>query len=307
MNFSIHLMKLLVVACFALATQPASAVRPVEEEIFNAPMPHESLGPGEKVRVHYTSVRSHLEPTEIGATLSALKQDVATCVKTLGKGKKANPPTAWPEDGMFEVRLDTYYAVNRSVTYSTGVGFWVKADDCSLYEIRKSKVGLLSNKGRCVIDIDRKTAKGVCDDKAHANAPLDESVPTSPGADEAVIKKMLANPATAPMAAALQKGMTMMAVKTGQKKKVHDIECEVVVSGPGHPIKATYCISRAGSFVPSAGASGYGYPGVVLEGKNFGNTVWKTQQVKLDVDVNEKVFAPYLQGGFTIENRKGFK
>jgi hypothetical protein len=286
---------LLLGAILLLADTPAFARRPIEDVIFKAPMPHEQGGGGgDKIKVHYVS-RHTLDRIGKGETVKLLQQEVQKCVASPAKkGAKLNPPKSWPDESTDEIRTDSYYTLNRGITYQHGVHYGVNYVDCSLVEMESSTALLTSSYGRCEIDLLKKTYQGECDPKGHEQAKVTPLPPMPSAAQQkADFAKMKANPATAAMAAAMQGAMAMADKPTGVFKTFDGVKCEVVAINAA--LKGTKCVMRGGSFVPPAEAEETG-PGVTLELNlpNVGAHV--ADRVKLDAFVSASVFTPHLKG-----------
>lgn len=277
-----------------LAEAPAFAKRSIEDAVLKSARPHETAG-GAKVRVHYVS-RHIMDQAGPGVSLKALQQSVQRCVASQIKGgKKANPPTTWPEEAAYEGRVDSYYARNRGITYIRGVQFTVNPTDCSLIELEVSEATLRSSYGACQIDLVNKTYVGQCDMKAHEHASFTPMTPIPPANEKAAyLAKIKANPQTAAMAAAMEAALGNVPQPTGAIKAFDGAKCEVMtVSGP---TKGTQCVLRGGSFVPSLQAIDSGMPGVLLEYNVSNVSVQVADRVKLDTEVGASVFTPNLQG-----------
>jgi hypothetical protein len=289
-----HKCAVILLGTTLLSEAPAFAKRPIEDVVLNSPHPHESAG-GAKVRVHYVS-RHTLDPQGPGVTLKALQQSVQKCVAAVTKsGKKVNPPTAWPEEAVIESRIDSYYARNRSITYTHSVHFGVNPIDCSLSDSEYWTAVLESSYGTCDIDLVHKTYQGKCDSKAHEQAAVKVMAPTPPpGQQEADLAKMKANPQMAAMAASLQTVFGGAPRYTGGVKTFDGVKCDVVATTTPH--KGTQCFMRSGSFVPSAQAVASGASNILLEMNvpNVGMQV--ADRVKPNTDVGASVFTPYLSG-----------
>lgn len=277
-----------------LAEQPAFARRPIEDAVLKSPRPHESAG-GAKIRVHYVG-RHVLDQFGPGASLKALQESVQRCVASqIRGGKKANPPTTWPEEAAYEGRIDSYYARNRGVTYIRGVQFAVNPTDCSLIELEISQATLQSSYGMCQIDLVNKTYQGQCDSKRHEQASVTPMAPLpSPDQQAAYLAKTRANPQTAAMAAAMEAAMGNVPRPTGTVKAFDGVKCDVMtVNGPS---QGTQCVMRGGSFMPSLQAIESGMPGVLLEFNVPKVSIQVADRVKLDTDVGASLFTPDLKG-----------
>ena len=102
------------------------------------------------------------------------------------------------------------------------------------------------------------------------------------------------------MVASIQRLLASIGGPTGERKTILGLECDVgylATLGGG-----TVCFARGGSFVTARTAGNPGEPGILLEMETkYGNKI-KAVNAKLDTEVNSSIFAPYLNGGFTIEN-----
>ena len=281
----------------------ANARTPAEDKVFNAPMPHETInGKGASAKVHRVQLNGYLEGNPDNQTgLSSLKQEVQKCVDHHRKsGAPIKPVEAWPEF-LLSLRQDIYSSVNRSIEYSSGMMYGlVDYSDCSLLEYPNSRAELVSSKGRCSMDLILKTARGVCDANAHADAMAPPPLP-SEAERSASFQKAAADPRTAAMAASIQHALASIGGPTGERKTILGLECDVgYQTGTGG---GTLCFARGGSFVSARTAGNPGELGILLEIESKYGYKMKAVNAKLDTEVNSSVFAPYLNGGFTIENR----
>ena len=280
----------------------ANARTAAEEKIFNAPMPHEIIAnKGAPVKTHLVRLEGYLEGQPDNQTrLLQLKQDVQKCVAYHREsGVPIKPVEAWP-DFLLSLRQDTYSSVNRSIRYSNGIAYgFINIDDCSLLEQPSSRAELVSSKGRCTMDLILKTARGVCDAHAHADAIVPPRR-LSETERSASLQKAAADPKTAEMAASIQHILASIGGPTGERKTILGLECDVgyqTATGGG-----TVCFARGGSFVTARTAGNPGEPGMLLEMESKYGYKMKAVTAKLDTEVNSSVFAPYLNGDFTIEN-----
>jgi len=292
--------------CFGLSAITASATTPAEEKIFKAPMPHELLdSKGAAVKVHWARLDGYLEGKPDNETrLSQLKQQVQTCIDDHRRsGHPSKPPGAWP-DHVLGLREDTYASANRSIHYSNSVTYAVNFNDCSLLEQISSRADLVSSKGACRMDLIHKTASGVCDANAHADAiVLPHRAPPDAAEIKAVMQKMAADPRMAAMAAAMQKVQASSNTRTGQKKTILGLECDVWNQDAATE-GGTMCFARGGSFMAARTGQNPADAGLLLEIQSQSGFKMKAVDAKLDTEVNARVFAPYLSGGFVIKTTR---
>ena len=286
--------------CVCMHSQPAQATTDAENQINKAAMPHQMLGAyGGMVKVHLTSLRGYLEGQPDNATsLARMQAEVSDCVRDHQKGgPPPRPPRAWPEY-VISGRTDTYSAVNRTISYSSGLAYAVNPADCSLIEVRNNRANLSSAKGICQIDLIEKTAHGACDAAAQADArpPARTSVATE-AQIAAAERNAASHPAQAALAAAMRKHSP---AGTGRRKTILGLECEVWPS-PLDP-DGTVCLSRGGSFIASHAASGQTQSSMELEMTSKVGIKMHATVATLDAMVDAAVFAPYQAGGFRINN-----
>jgi hypothetical protein len=284
---------LLVLTC--LGWTPARATTQAEASRAQAPMPHERMGAGGHTeKVHWTRMNGYLEGTQgHAAMLEEFKAEVQRCVQlTQEAGRPAKPPKLWP-DYLTSTQQDTYASVNRTIRYATTISYAMNVIDCSLIEVKSSTATLTSTKGMCNIDLDNRKAQGFCDRLAHADAP----VMLRSGAiasDSPELATKVRNPA---LLAALRMAIRLGPVKTGERKTIAGLECDVWngVLGGG-----TACISRGGSFIASHAAPGLSGSSMELEMVNPVGMNMHAIRAQLDATVNSAVFAPYLAAGFEV-------
>lgn len=275
--------------CLLQATAPAHAATAFERRVDTAPAPHLALKPGAKpVTVHYVHLKDdYRDSPGIKSHLADLKQKVAFCVDANRRlGRPVRPPAEYPDQAL-RVNEFEYSAPNRRITYS--VAYTVRmADDCSLVEIEERSAVLSSAKGECDIDMVRKTARGVCDARAHADAV---TYPRAPGREQMdkTMAALAADPRLAEQMAVLRK-LAGSAAAAGPKRSIAGYACETVQGMGG----IHGCVSKAGSFVPTVGVEG-----VTLQ-RTVGKESSTAVEAKLDMKTDPAIFAPYLNGGYTI-------
>lgn len=275
----------------------AGAATTAEEDMNKALMPHAALGAsGPAVLVH----RVRLQGTPgANATYQGmvenLRRDVQQCVAALkASGTPVHPPKQWP-DYMISVREDIYASANRSITYTHNLGYVVNHKDCSLTETMIHRARLESNAGACDIDLGEKTASGVCDAKAHANAPAFRADKATDAQEKALAAH--ARNGMSPEMAAMMKGITGPKIGgTGVKKTILGLSCEVY-NGVNDD---TTCLATGGSFVllptPGRGLA----RSLPLEITTRAGFSLKAVDARLDDKVSAAIFTPHLNGGFAI-------
>jgi hypothetical protein len=291
----------LLLAWAGLIWSSAHATTQGEAVLANSPLPHETIGVGRvSAKVHWVRLQGYFDGTNgHAAMLDELKTDVQNCIHAAQlAGRQTRPPGVWP-DYVQSTQSDTYDAANRTITYATTLLYTYDHADCSLVENRRVMAKLASTKGFCDIDLANKTAHGVCDTRAHADAPpvknFGPKTPASGGRAAAANAQMQA------ALDAMEKAMKQFGpVKTGEHKIIAGIECDVsthVLSTDG-----TACISRGGSFAGwHAGLGSTGF-GMELELSAVGGLNARAVKAQLDASVNAAVFAPYLANGFQVTN-----
>jgi hypothetical protein len=295
-----------VTLCLLFAVS-ANAATPLEDKIFHAAMPHEALGnSGTTIKVYRVHMDGYLQGQPDNQTrLSELKQQIQSCVDfNTRNGKPSNPPHTWP-DFIIGMRSDTYVSANRVIEYAHGTNYMFGNADCSLMEMETSRAELVSAKGACHIDLLLKTARGVCDAAGHADAPASPrlAMPVTP-ANKARIDAMASDPRYASMFATLKQQQKSYGTPTGQKKTIAGVECEVwnQLSINDGGLGGTVCANRGGSFVPPTTGLTPGGAGVLLEVESGHGVKMKAVDARLDTQVSAKVFAPYMDGGFSIKD-----
>lgn len=287
----------LLLACAGSAWSPTNATTLNETAVSNSPMPHEKLGVGrESVKVHWVRLQGHVEG-KIGhaALLDELKAAVRQCVRA-PIGGQSRPPKVWP-DYVESVQSDTYAAANRTITYTTTLMYGLNPQDCSLLETSAVEAKLTSTWGNCEIDFIHKTAHGVCDARAHADASAVARIGL-----HAPFPDGRAGATNAPSQAALaamEKAMKQFGpIKTGERKTIAGIECDVQSA----PLSGTVCVSRGGSFAGWPAGPGAAGSSMNLELTNVSGMDARAVKAQLDATVNAAVFAPYLADGFHVTN-----
>lgn len=287
----------LLLAWAGLTWTSAFATTESETALINSPMPHEKLGAGrESVNVHWVRLRGYVEG-KIGhvAMLDELIAQVQSCLRAPLSGQ-SRPPRVWP-DYVQSIQSDTYEAANRSITYKSTLVYSVNPSDCSLMETRGETAQLASTKGICEIDFIQKTAHGVCDARAHGDAPT--VVHIGPQAPLPNGGARVANAQSQAALAAMEQAMKQFdPVKTGEHKTIAGIECDVQTN----PLFGTVCIARGGFFAGwHAGPGGSG-ANMELELTNVAGVNAHAVKARLDATANTAVFAPYLADGFRVTN-----
>ena len=288
----------------AMAALPAQAETAVERqaEAAAAAAPHlRFMSAAKPVSVHYVHLKDDYQTSPIlQAGLAQLKHAVAICVEGNRRlGRPANPPTAFP-DQILHAHEFEYAAQNRTITYVMAYQVQM-ADDCRLLERASLTARLQSSKGKCTIDLDRKTADGECDAAGHADAPVRPRPPDA-ASQEAAMAAMAADPRMAKHMAALRKlpgagGAAAGAAANAPRRTIAGVECRMVEALPG--IRG--CVSQAGGFVPSASTG----MGMTLY-REFAKYASTAVEAKFDLPLDAAIFTPYLGGGYAI-NRKGDK
>jgi hypothetical protein len=292
-----------LLAFSGLAFTPVHAKTEGETALASSPLPHERLGAGpDSVKVHWVRLQGYFEGANgHAAMLDDLKAQVQSCVRAAQlAGGQARPPHVWP-GYVNSTQRDTYDSANRTISYSTTLLYTVNASDCSLLENRKTVATLNSTKGICEIDLGSKTAHGLCDARAHADAP--PMVRTGAPAPDGRIS-MSAAPNRAALDA-LERAMKLAPGKSGEHKTILGIECDVWKT-PFDP-NGTACLSRGGSFVAAHATSGLTGSSMELEITSTLGVNLRAVKAALDANVNANVFAPYLTDGFEVTNVRGRK
>lgn len=285
----------LLLAWAGLTWMSASATTEGEASLINSPMPHEKLGVGpESVKVHWVRLQGY---SEAAISLVELKSEVQSCLRLAQlAGRQTRPPQVWP-DHVESVQSDTYDAANRTITYATTLLYTLNQSDCSLLESRRTVAKLASTRGVCEIDLTNKNAHGVCDARAHADAPAVVHIgPKAPAPDG---RASAANAPSQAALAAMEKAMKQFGpAKTGERKTIAGIECDVQTN----LLFGTTCTSRGGSFAGWHAGPGATGSSMNLELISVGGTTARALRVHLDATVNAAVFAPYLADGFHVTN-----
>ncbi len=293
-------LRVLALLPLALAALPVRAETAVERQVESsaASAPHLRFKAAAKpVVVHYVHLKDDYQASPVlQATLAQLKHAVATCVEGNRRlGRPAKPPTAFP-DQVLRAHEFEYAAPNRSITYVMSYHVQM-ADDCSLLEKASLTARLQSSKGKCTIDLDRKTAEGVCDAAGHADAPV-RPRPANAASMEAGMAALAADPRMAKHMAALRQvpGAGAGGPANAPSRTIAGVECKMVDALPG----TRGCISQAGSFVPGANAG----MGMTLY-REFAKYVSSAVEAKFDLPLDPAIFTPYQGGGYTITSKGG--
>jgi hypothetical protein len=292
---SAHVMPALALGA-ALAASPVHAKTAVEQRVDTAPAPHLALRQGGKpgavpIVIHYAHLKDEFRDSPMGKShLADLKQKVAFCVATNPRiGRPVRAPAEFPDQFGRANQFD-YFAPNRKITYA--VTYSVRmAEDCSLIETEERNATLVSSKGQCKIDLVRKTAQGLCDGGAHADA-VAYARPPGPGQQEKTRAALEADPRLAERMAVLRRltAATASAPAGGARRTIAGLACQVQHGTAG----IEGCASKDGSFVPFIDVEG-----VTLQYK-FGAETMTAVEAKLDMQADAAIFAPYLTGGYTI-------
>jgi hypothetical protein len=291
----------LLLAWAGLTWASAHATTQGETTLASSPPPHERIGTGrDSAKVHWVRRQGYFDGTKgHAAMLDELKADVQNCIRAAQlAGRQTRPPQVWP-DYVQSTQSDTYDAANRTITYATTLLYTYDHADCSLVENRWEMAKLASTKGFCDIDLAKKTAHGVCDARAHADAP----VLTHIGPKAQAPGGRTAAPDTQMQAAlaTMEQAMKQFGpVSTGEHKTIAGIDCDVMTHVLG--TDGTACISRSGSFAGWHAGTGSAGSGMELELSGVGGLNARAVKAQLDASVNAAVFAPYLAGGFQVSN-----
>jgi hypothetical protein len=290
-----------LLAWAGLIWSSAHAATQGETALANSPLPHERIGISrESVKVHWVRLQGYFDGTKgHAAMLDELKADVQNCIHAAQlAGRETRPPQVWP-DYVQSTQSDTYDAANRTITYATTLLYTYDHANCSLVENRRVVAKLASAKGFCDIDMANKTARGVCDARAHADAPARTHIGLQAHATDG--QTVAPNVQMQASLAAMEQAMKQFEpVRTGEHKTIAGIDCDVVTHILGTDGKA--CITRSGSFAGWHGGTGSTGSGMELELSGVGGLNARATKAKLDASVNTAVFAPYLGGGFQVSN-----
>ena len=288
-----HAAAALTLALAALPCQAGTALeRQAEADAKTAP--HQRLGPVAKpVLVHYVQLKDDFQASPIvQGGVRQLRELLPICVEGNRRlGRPVNPPPALPDQVLHTYRYD-YAAPNRTIIYTLNYRATM-ADDCSLLERIELNAKLHSSKGTCVIDLQRKTAKGVCDASGHADAPV-KPPPGDAASLQAALAPLAADPRMAKQIAALRQLPGAGKPVEGARRTIAGVECRMIEPLAG----ARGCISRAGSFVPTANAA----RGMSLY-VDVAKEVLVATQARFDLPLDPAIFTPYLNGGYTISGK----
>jgi len=279
----------LLALCLSLSSAAGQAATAIERRVDTATAPHQAFKQGGKpVTVHYAHLKDdYRDSPYIKSNLDDLKQKVAFCVEANTRlGRPVRAPAEYP-DQILRVNEFEYSAPNRRIMYAVSYSARM-AEDCSLVEVEERTAVLSSAKGECEIDLVRKTARGVCDARAHADAV---TRPPAPGREqmEKTRAALEADPRMAERMAVLRK-LAGPAAASGPKRNIAGYACETVQGMGG----IHGCVSKAGSFIPTVGVEG-----VTLQ-RTVGKESSTAVEARLDMKTDPAIFAPYLNGGFTI-------
>lgn len=290
-------MRGLAALLLSLAALPGQAGTAVERQLeaMATSAPHQRLGSAPRpITVHYVHLKDDYQASQIlQADLRRLKTAVALCTEANRRaGKPANPPRVFPDQVLRSHEFE-YAAPNRAITYF--MTYLVQMDDdCSLIELANVKAKLHSGKGTCQIDLDRKTAEGVCDAGGHADAPVPPR--PDPAGMEAAMAALAADPRMAKQMAIVRQLQSPAAMAKGPRRTIAGFECRMDAPLPG--IRG--CISQAGSFAPASSAG----MGMTLY-REFAKYTATAVEAKFDLPLAPAIFTPYLGGGYTITSKGG--
>lgn len=294
-----HLAQLSAAIMYCLLST-VSAATPAEQKMLSAPMPHVMLDQSvPRAKVHFVSLRGYLEgmPTNT-IRLVQLKEQVQSCVSDLRRsGGRSSPPVQWP-DYLTSMREDIYLAADRTIRYTNAIAYGINFTDCSLLEVYRSKARLVSSQGVCNIDLLKKTATGMCDAGAKSGNAEERRDATG---ISAILRAMAADPRSTHVAD-LQKSRRPGDTRTGDRKTIAGLECEVwrqiAVDDD-----TTICVAQGRVFTPSPIVGNHAEAGLLLEYESKHGPKMKAVDAKLDAEVNSQIFQPHLTGSFVITSR----
>jgi len=282
----------------ALAALPCQAGTTLERqaEADARIAPHQRLGQVAKpVLVHYVHLKDDFQTSPIvQGGVRQLRELMPICVEGNRRlGRPVNPPPTLPDQTLRTHRFE-YAGPNRTIIY-TLTYHATMAEDCSLLEWIELNARLRSSKGNCTIDLKRKTAEGVCDATGHADAPP-QPLRGNAASLQAALAPLAADPRTARQIAALRQLPGAGKPVEGPRRTIAGVECQMMEALAG----ARSCISRAGSFVPTANAAN----GMALY-IDVAREVMVATEARFDLPLDPAIFTPYLGGGYTITGKGG--
>jgi hypothetical protein len=307
MSFSRSMTRLLIrllriscasLVCLGIMLGEADAMTEGERALANTPLPHQKLAAGrDSVKVHWARVHGYVQGKDgPEALLNDLKERFRDCAQLAREaGRDPQPPKEWP-DYVQSIQSEIYQGTNRTIRYDTTLLYGISPMDCRLTESRGAVAKLWSMNGVCAIDLVEKRADGACDSKAHAAAPVE-----SPYTHARATSPNGGNANDPQVQVALKKAMQQFGpVATGERKTIAGIECDVLTLKVG--VESSECISRGGSFAGWHGTPRWTGAHLILESSWVGGIYSRAVEAKLDAQVNAAVFAPYLAGGFQVNN-----
>ena len=237
----------------------------LEREVLNAPSPHTMVRQGKSVvTVHFASLRGYLVGSPNNEIrLKAVREQVDQCVaEKQSNGYPVKPPTEWP-DHLNGMREDQYVTDRMAITYFQGwVYVAVSPIDCSLFVSTSRRESAVLRSSAGLCQIDI-TKKTA---RGQCNIDAHRAAKTR-------------NPTLSQSSAA-----TLDA-----KEQIANLSCQVQASVTG-----IACIATDGQMVAA-------YP-LVLQRDSLQGMQLKATQAALDIRVDESIFAPHMNGGFTIQN-----
>lgn len=295
MNRALCCWSLFAVAVLSVSTA-VFAETALEARVISQPMPHATAGGGKTVLAHWVkSAYSAYTAQHNAKVLADARRQVQECLSnpdraTMYPNIPANPPKEWPNQ-MAAQRVDHYVTRNYRIIY---IHTWIYAVDhrtCGwLNEHADASASLESRAGSCAIDLDKRTAKGVCDFALHQKAA------------PSLGPKMPANAPRLPLTPAQEQVARVgkaTVTATRERKMIAGHDCTVFVDNFGG---FRYCNAKAGSFhVSRIAGEEVSLP---LEVIGPAGDEKRALEAYFDVEVGEQVFAPHLRGGFKIELRK---
>lgn len=298
MKIHMKIFRWLLVSGALSASTVAFAETALEARVMSQPMPHGGAG-GKPFLAHWSkSVYSPLSAQDNAKVVADRRRQVDECLRDPNRVKLhgnilVDPPKRWP-DRVFGRRFDYYTTRNYRITYSYGWAYAVNPATCGWLNERVLATATLDSRaGQCRIDLDKRTATGVCDFALHQKAApfLEPEEPRNA-------------PRLSMTPAQIQAGRAAAAMETvtGEHKMIAGHDCVVSVNHAYGDVGVRSCESKAGSFRVSR-----------IFGKEISLTLEtigptgderRALEAHFDAEVGEQVFVPHLRGGFKIEARK---
>jgi len=244
--------------------------------------------PGSDLQVHYvylTGYRSNPAGNEAGRrVLLDVHEKCVASNQRRGLTYTRLPPEGVP--AIVEPRdIEIYYSSNRSLTVTKSKFHHIDYNTCALQVVPHHQMELLSAIGRCTIDVIKQSARGVCDDQAHARAPNTTMSGLLPDIIPAAELSKVPPHLRAEAVSRFERAKGISHVLTGEVKTIAGYRCEV-----RRTADTEKCVSNPPSpFLIPVSYLNRAIPGLLLETKSPLLTL-EAQEVKMSIGVSQSIF-----------------